>query len=175
MARNITVDELWEYFSANRSALANEYQMIASDEENGVEIYLTEEKGFPYFSVEVAGEEVHTAETCSFLDAERTYDDLLTLYVYPEEDYETQENDDDDRVNEITGAVEDLLSVLLEADPYEAGLTPQEVDEIASVVEQYLFDECGFSVRHPTEVDGAVVQYPFGDPGEWEDGEEPES
>jgi len=55
MKENITVDELWEYFSEHRKALANEYQVIASDEDQGVEIYVAEDGGFPCFSVGVNG------------------------------------------------------------------------------------------------------------------------
>lgn len=169
MAANITVDELWDYFCDNRRELANEYQMIAGDEDQGVEIYIAEERGFPRFSVEVDGEEVYNVQTCSYLHAERTYDELLTTYIYPDADYEYAEDGDSDRVLEITSAVEDLLSVLIEEDPLEAGITPGEIEEIASLVEEYLYDQCGFSVRHPTEADGVIIQYPFGDPGEAEE------
>lgn len=140
--------------------------MVASDEDLGIEIYLTEEKGFPCFSVESDGEEVYHVETYSYIDAERTYDQLLTTYIYPDADYDNIVDDDDERVREITGAVEDLVSTLIETDPSKAGIAPQELDEIASLVEEYLFNECGFSVRHPTNVDGAVIQYPFGEPEE---------
>ena len=171
MAKNVTSDELWDYFSENREALAKEYQMIASDEEQGVEIYLAEDRGFPCFSVEVDGEEVYTIETYSCLDAEKTYDQLLDMYVYPDvSGYEDIESAND-RAQEVTCAVEDMLWILLEEDPLSAGISLQDIDEIAFLIEQYLFDQYGLSVRHPTEVDGAVIQYPFGDPSEGEDEE----
>lgn len=172
MKENITVDELWEYFSEHRKELANEYQVIASDTEQGVEIYIAEEGGFPCFSVEVDGKEVFREKTCSYLDAENTYDRLLTIYLYPDDEYDEYEPDDDDeRVREITGAVEDLVTVLVGEHPEDAGISQQEIDEIASVVEQYLYDNLGFSVRHPTVLeDGSVIQYPFGDPDEDHDG-----
>lgn len=166
MAKNYTVDELWDYFCDNRRELADNLHLIANDEEQGVEIYITEEKGFPAFSVEVDGEEVYTVNSCSYIDAEKIYDTLLTTYIYPNSDYENIVDDDDERVREITGAVEDMLSTLLEADPCEAGISPQEIDEITSMIEEHLCDEYGFSIRHPTNVNGTVVQYPFGDPDE---------
>lgn len=164
MANNIAAGGIWSYFWANRQALLDNYHLVASNEEEGVEIYLTDEKGFPYFSVEVDGEAVYTVETVSSLDAENTYLELLNTYVYPNEDNLTEEDDDERRVKEITSAVEEMLTTLIEDDPYSAGMSPQEVDELASVIEEYLSDNCGISVHHPTEVDGAVVQYPYGEP-----------
>lgn len=166
MKENITVDELWECFSEHRKALANEYQVIASDEDQGVEIYVAEDGGFPCFSVEVDGEEVHNVKTYSYLDAEKTYDNLLSTYIYPDDDEEDYVSGDEERVNEIIGSVEDMLTVMLDEDPAKAGISPQEIDEIASIVEEYLFENFGFSIRHPTNVDGVMVQYPFGDPDE---------
>lgn len=175
---NITVAELWDYFLEHRDELENEYQMIASNEEQGVEIYMTEEHGFPFFSVDIDGIEVQRSETCSCLDAENTYDQLLVLYIFDEneaegsnpnsyaEDEDEGYLDDKDRVEEIVCAIEDLLYVLLEEDPIEAGISTNDIDEIASIVEQYLYDNHGISVRHPTNVDGKMVQYPFCDPSD---------
>lgn len=146
--------------------LVDSYHLIASNEENGVEIYLTDEKGFPYFSVEVDGEVVYGAETVSSLDAENTYLELLNTYVYSDEDASAEMDEDDIRVKEITCAVEEMLTTLIEDDPYSAGMAPQEVDDLVSVIEEYLYDNCGISIRHPTEIDGAIVQYPFGDSDE---------
>ena len=55
---------------------------------------------------------------------------------------------------------------MLDEDPAKAGVSPQYIDEIASIVEEYLYENLGFSIRHPTEIDGVMVQYPFGDPDE---------
>ncbi len=156
----IPVDGLWDYFLTHRSELKNSYHLIADNKEAGVEIYLTEEDGFPYFSVEVDGSTEYETGTVSALDASKEYDDLLTMFIYSED-----ENDDEDscRVQDIIAATEDLLAILIEEHPYDAGLLPEDVQKIAEMVEQYLFDNMGISVRHPTEVDGVIVQYPFGD------------
>lgn len=175
--QNIKIGELWDYFWVHRDALEKEYHMIASNPDTGVEVYLAKEKGFPCFSVEIDGEEVYTAETISSMDAEITYEQILTLYVYQDDGDDPEEDDvesDEDRITEITCAMEDLLQVLLDADPYKVGMDPQEVDELISIVEQHLHDDYGYSVRHPTEVDGVTVQYPFGDPNEDEDETESE-
>ena len=80
----ITVDELWEYFAEHRASLLSNYHRIASNVEDSIEIYLTEEHGFPFFVVECDGEKVFETQTISALDAETTYEDLLTKYILPE-------------------------------------------------------------------------------------------
>lgn len=177
----ITVDELWEYFVKQRADLANNYHMIASNDVDGIEIYLTEECGFPYFVVESDGEKVFGTGTVSAFDAVKTYDDLLTKYILPEvptegddylpEDGLDEPDEDEVRVEEIECAAEDFLLVLLEQHPEDCGVNFEDIDEIVSMVEQHLFDRFGISVYHPVEVDGCTVRYPFGDPGK-DDGQE---
>lgn len=172
----VKVDDLWDYFVQHRSELANSYHMIASSEDDEFEIYLTDEDGFPAFSIEYEEEEIYFVETCSALDAKTTYEDLLHQYIYKsvvESDdpgeYEDDEDDTAARCDEINCAVYDLLYVLLEAKPESCDITDADIDEIASIVEQHLFDNYGISVRHPTEAGGVIIEYPFGDPGETED------
>lgn len=169
----VKVDDLWDYFVQHRSELANSYHMIASSEDGQFEIYLTEEEGFPAFSIECDEEEVYFVETCSALDAKTTYEDLLHQYIYKgvvdsgeSDEYEDEVDTMADRCDEINCAVYDLLYVLLEVKPESFNITDDEIEEIASVVEQHLFDEYGISVRHPTEADGVIVEYPFGEPEE---------
>ena len=124
----ITVDELWEYFAEHRASLLSNYHRIASNVEDGIEIYLTEEHGFPFFVVECDGERVFETQTISALDAETTYEDLLTKYILPEvptesaDEYQIEDDQDcpdqdEDRVDEIECAAEDFLLVLLEQHP----------------------------------------------------------
>lgn len=166
MANSIPVSTLWSYFCENRQDLLSNYHLIASNEEQGTEVYLTDEKGFPCFSVEVDGEVVYGAETVSYLDAENTYLELLNTYINIDEDDLIKAEEDDLRVKEITRAVEGMLEILIEEDPYYAGMSPQDVDDLTSVIEEFLYEQCGISIRHPTEIDGAIVDYPFGDPDE---------
>ncbi len=144
----ITVDKLWEYFTENKSSLANSYHLVASDKLQGVEIYLAEEKGFPFFSVEVDGEEVCASGTESRMEAETVYKNLLAVYISAE--WDDIGGDGACRDMEISNAVEDLLRVLLEADPREdAGLTDEDMRDVALLVENYLFEQIGISVYHP--------------------------
>lgn len=159
----IPPEGLWDYFSAHRTDLANNYHMIASDEESGVEIYLTEENGFPCFTVEVDGCTEFEEQTSSKVDAEKTYDNLLDLFVADSELCDENEDTDSVRIHEILTAARDFLEVLIEKDPSNAGIEPWDIDEIVSVVEERLFYDMGISVRHPANIDGKIVQYPFGD------------
>lgn len=77
----VPVDGVWDYFSTHLSDLASNYHLIANNEEYGTEIYLTEEKGFPCFTVEVDGCTEFEAQTSSKIDAEKTYENLLDLFV----------------------------------------------------------------------------------------------
>lgn len=171
----VKVDDLWDYFVQHRLELANSYHMIASSEDGEFEIYLTDEYGFPAFSIEYEEEEIYFVETCSALDAKTTYEDLLHQYIYKSVissddsgEYEDEEDDAVARCEEISCAVYDLLYVLLEARPESCDFTDEDYDKIASVVEQHLFDNYGISVRHPTEADGAIIEYPFGEPDQEE-------
>lgn len=134
-----------------------------------------DEYGFPAFSIEYEEEEIYFVETCSALDAKTTYEDLLHQYIYKSVissddsgEYEDEEDDAVARCEEISCAVYDLLYVLLEARPESCDFTDEDYDKIASVVEQHLFDNYGISVRHPTEADGAIIEYPFGEPDQEE-------
>lgn len=166
MAENVPAGKIWSYFRENSKDLEDKLHLVASDEEQGVEIYITNEKGFARFSVDVDGEEVYGADTVSSTDAENTYLELLYTYIHPNEDERIMEEENDARLCEITRAVEAMLEILIEDDPYFVGMAPQEVDELTSVIEEFLWDHCEISVRHPTYIDGDVVQYPFSDPDE---------
>lgn len=162
----VPAGELWDYFSSHRTDLANNYHMIASDEENGVEIYLTEDNGFPCFTVEVDGCTDFESQTSSEVDAENTYGNLLDLFIAGPESYDEDEEKDDIRIHEIFTAARDFLEILLEEDPSDAGVEPWDIDELVSAVEERLFYDMGISVRHPAQVNGKIVQYPFGDPSD---------
>lgn len=150
---DVTVCELWEYFLKHKEKLENEFHLIASNEADGVEVYLTSEHGLPAFSVEVDGEEVYSIESHSKLDAEKIFDSILAQYIYPEvpetnsivySDYDDPDGFDDefDPDEEILCAVDDLLRVILRADPKTEGVTRTDMQEIALLVEEYLFGNC---------------------------------
>lgn len=170
-------EDLWEVFTKNRQLLAKNYMLLAESRE-GFEIYLTEESGMPFFTVECEpdNERVAMSDSCGKENAERNYTELLRLYVLDEgndagQEEETGEDifdpDDLDRLDEIHGAVEDLVEVFLRFSQAEFDLEEEDIDDIGVAIGQYLMDTYGLSVRYPTiEVDegsglDVVVQFPF--------------
>lgn len=154
----VAVDELERYFTENKDKLADWCPVIAKNEDRHVEIFLTEVNGFPYFSVELDSEEVYATHTSSYVEAENAYKELLSTFICTEEDSKEAA---DKRAEEIAGAVEEMLGVLIEEDPREVGFDDEDMEDIASLVEQYLFEQYGVSVRHPTKTGGVLVQYPM--------------
>lgn len=162
----VPVYDIWDFFIEHFDELGKKFLLVASFPEDGLNIYITEENGLPYFSVDLDGKTEHEVSTTSRAGAENTYRNLLNLFLEesdPEEVDEVLSNEQLDRVEEILCAVEDLLTVLLECHPDEVGIEDGDLDDIASSIEELLFDEYKCSIRHPTEVDGEVVEYPFGE------------
>lgn len=168
MSVSVPVDRLWDYFKEHQPELKNNLHLVAqqfddlTDEE--IDIYLTDEGGYPYFSVEVDGNCEYEAESISKTNAEETYAKVLSLYILEDFEPEGEEDfapEDDDRIAEIYCATEDLLWVFLEEDPEKMGITECDIDDITFAIEEMLFDEFGISVRHPENIDGKIVQYPF--------------
>lgn len=170
-------EDLWEVFTKNRQLLAKNYMLLAESRE-GFEIYLTEESGMPFFTVECEpdNERVAMSDSCGKENAEKNYTELLNLYVLDEEDVASKdeetvedvfEPDDIDRLDELHGAVEDLVEVFLRFSQAEFDLEEEDIDDIGVAIGQYLMDTYGLSVRYPTiEVDDdsgldVVIQFPF--------------
>lgn len=158
MAAIISVEEIRKFYNENRLSLQKEYRLVANQEEAGIEIYLTEENGFPYFTVEMEGGVEYEASASSELEIEKVYAQLLNLYIC--EDEEDFGVDDLERIDEINTATYDYLSTLLECDP-ENCLDESCIEEIASLVEEILYNVYGLSVRHPTEDGERIIQYPY--------------
>ena len=177
MSIYVHVPELWDFFFQNRQTLADNYMLMADSPEELVEVYLTEEHGFPYFTIEINGVCEFKAGTVSREDAEGTYREILDLLTPIAETCNSSDNEDggdeifDDndlsRLDEIDEAANEFLTQLLEYSPEELCMDQDDIDLFVSMVEEYLFETHGFQVRHPTIVeigdgnDPIVIQYPF--------------
>lgn len=161
--------EIWEYFQEHKKELEESYLLVASDDDGEVEIYLTEENGMPYFRVEISGQCESEADSISKINAEGNYRELISLFIEDEYGTEMFSDDEIDRLNEIQNAAEGFLMVLLGCSPDEACMEENEIDEVVDRVEEFLYEECGIPVWHPTIVDDEttgeanVVQYPYGE------------
>lgn len=169
MAVDVQPSEVWEFFQQNRKELAEKYLLVASSDDGEVEIYLTEENGMPFFSVEVNGECESEADSVSKANAENNYRELLSLFIDSDGSSELFDDDELERLNEIQAAAEDFLSVLIGCYPEEACIEYDEIDQIVDLVEKFMYEECGIPIYHPTiEEDEAtgtaqVVHYPYGE------------
>lgn len=173
MNGNVIVEpkDIWQYFQEHKAELHNSYHLVAESHDDGVEIYLTEENGTPFFVTEVFGKVEGEADSISEQNTIVNYRALLDIYLG--EEYERDPEDevfsgeDIDRLNEIDDALDDFLCAMMECPVEQAQLSDDERFEIIGMVAEYLETECSIPVRVPTAVeDGdtgkvSVVQYPY--------------
>lgn len=88
MAAIVPVGEIRKFFNENRSDLVEEYRLVAEEPDAGVEVYITDEHGVPYFVVEVDGADEYEAKASSETEIEGVYSQLLNLYVCETEESE---------------------------------------------------------------------------------------
>lgn len=160
MAALIPVGEIRKFFGENKSGLQDEYRLVAEEKSIGVEIYITEDEGLPYFLVEVDGKVKCEAKASFDSQIEEIYSLLLEHYLCEEESDEVLSSKDLDRLEEIRFATIDYLSILLECNPEEC-FDDDCIEEIASAFEEYLYDAYGFSVRHPIADGNKIIQFPY--------------
>lgn len=160
MAAIVSVGEIRKFYNENRFALQSEYRLVADEAEVGAEVYITEEEGLPYFTVEVDGIVEYESKASSEAEIEKVYSQLLNLYICETDSDEVLDAEDLDRLGEIHSATIDYLSVLLECEPDEC-FDDDCIEEIASAFEEYLYDAYGFSIRHPIVDGDKVIQYPY--------------
>lgn len=159
MAVIVSVEEIRGFFNMNKSSLRDEYRLVAEEEEDGIEVYITSENDLPYFTVELEGVVEYEADVSSEAEIETVYSQLLNLFICgygsePELDSECAS-----RVVEIYDATVKYLSILLEVDPGEY-FDDDCIEEIASAFEEYLYDAYGLSARHPIVDGGKIILYP---------------
>lgn len=180
----IKPESLMDFFDENRQALAERYINIARDEDGSVEVDLTSANGTPCFQVvqdgiivseimktraEAQGYYEDILKRSGFIE-ELTFDDDDTLepVEYEEDFFNPFTPEQEDRLDEISCAMEDLLGVLLGEDPARYGIADVDVDELCVEFAQRLYEKYGISVNFPMEAidaDGNLFakDYPFGE------------
>lgn len=190
MSRSLLPGELMEFFIDNRQRFNNEALCIAEDDLTGMEVWITEKGGYPYFSVCCDGYELHCVECVSGADAISAYRDILEDFINDEDEpveektsTSTELEDDEDsllddeqycRNDQIYCSVMDMLDVMLDNCTEELGIEPGDIEQIAFTVEKKLHDDYGIAVQHPVvlvDKDGNeyVEEYPW-DP-DWQEKE----
>ena len=175
----VPVSEIWSYWLQHKQELEHKHICVADFPDDEIEIYLTNDYGYPSFSVDVNGFTETEEITIDKKDTESTYEALLNSVV---EDEVLTKNDDDEnedadekievedtsieleeneyltrddlnRIDEISDAVHCLLAVLLEADPDDAGFDQSEIQLVAEEIEDVLDD-----IYLPSELEEALEE-----------------
>lgn len=180
--QSVLVSEIWTFFYDNKPDLKTVQMLVAENVKEKVEIYITEDGGFPQFRVEVDGVEVFVADAISSADTEQIYKDLLRVYIDEVEPKGSSiEFDSDDPIEPPKGSKDDvldddeyarrdelfevtksLLETFTEIPLEETGLEDSDVDTLASRIAEILYEEFGFATYFPTETENGVIAYPFG-------------
>lgn len=155
MSIKVSFDNLWKFFEQNRKRLSREWILIASNESENTEVFISEHNHFPVFSVEIGGIEETKEETISQIDAEDTYKRILYLYVL-EEDFNDEPDIDDFteaeevRIAELVSAAKDFLSTVVD-EPSDVYFSEEELYSFLSLTEGFLSEYGCYISLEPTE------------------------
>lgn len=171
MVVHVRPEELWDFFNENKQSLSDNYMLIAEKQESLVEVYLTEERGFPYLRVEVDGQCEYEMNSVSKLDAEEEYKEILSVFFCSDGDEDGDgvfSYDDIMRLNEVQEAAYEFMAVLTEEPSTQSMISEDDINDIVGAVVEYLAEQHGIHVRYPTIIENdesglpAVVQFPYG-------------
>lgn len=171
MTIHVPPEKLWDFFAENRQKLSDNYMLIAEEPESLVEVYLTEERGFPYLRVEIDSQCEYERDSVSRLDAEEEYKEILSVF-FCSDDSEDGDGvlscDDIMRLNEVQEAAYEFMAVLTDEPSEESLISEDDIDDIVRALMEYLAEQHGIKVRYPTIIEDdesglpVVVQYPYG-------------
>lgn len=174
--------EVWGYFNQHREELSSKLVLIASNEEYGVSIYLSEEGNLPQIIVFMDDNQVYDEECVSAHDCANTATEIYEKYLTHKvldtaigepggsvEDRTLMEQDMmvDEREDELDSAVYEMLLTILGDDFYPLG---SDLDEIADDVKEhlceYLYRKHGIGIYRPMYLededgDEFFEEYPY--------------
>ena len=164
MSKKVTVEasELWDYFQKHKEKLVSSMHEVASNDEFGIVIYITEDEGLARIVVTADDEEVYDEEVISAKDckdtAERIYDDYLTSNVIEilaggKDDEDDSRFEIEDQIEEREAELEDALYMFLGAvcddDSVEYYLEDELVQDVKEHFLEYLARKWGIPIRRP--------------------------
>jgi len=188
---HIQPEEVWSFFQKNKERLSEEMVAIAENEETEYAVYLTEDEGYPQFSVCKGDKEPEYEEgAISERDCTDTAKKCFVRYLFPvvvsgkKIPFDVDEDEDEDdprftkqeqedaayeREDELMFALGDFLQTVLRegADGSEVIDTYgiQIMNEILDHVLEYLAYEHDFLIYRPTflaeESGECYVEYPY--------------
>lgn len=154
----VTPEEIWEFLNANQKRLLDEMFLVAEDDTNCIEVYVTFENTVSYFKVYIFDEVILEEPVVSSKDAMQTYYKIISRFDYDKKGSEDKNKIDDEgldfdealeRIDEIEMAAYDYLTTLLQAPPEDFGMDLQEIDDFSIEVEKLLLNTFGILVDHP--------------------------
>lgn len=189
---NMPPPDVWEYFQCVKDDLKSHMHQIADNYEYGVEIFLSEDSGFPNIVVVVDDEQVYDETVINAHDCQITVEEIYDKYLtskaidYLSNDGEMDEesaffNVDDiiyERECDLDGAVFNFVKTVVQSDYI--NYIPDIDDVIDDLKEhflEYMFRKHGLRIYRPMILeyeDGeeALVKYPYEDM-EFEDPDNP--
>lgn len=176
MSDMISPENVWSFFKENKKELSEKFLLLAEDVERDIEIYITEENGLPYFIAEVEGTRQYEERSYGEENCVTVYKELLFFYGIEDENGFTEvsskdevslSEDDEERIEEIQLAMEEVFYALVGCQAEELGLLAEDLMGLADVIESYIYENYGYPIRHPViivddEGNESVVQYPLG-------------
>jgi hypothetical protein len=159
----VEASDAWKYFNEHKNALKTNLCLIASNEEYGVEIYITEVIGTPFFSVTADGyqlteKEANTEEECTEI-VQELYDKYLTGKFIDDEDLPFDEIEDtlseEDLISERETELDDAVMFLVNTavDNEDPVLYSDKYDDIVEDVKEhvleYLSRKHDLTIRRP--------------------------
>lgn len=165
----ISASEAWDYFQEHRAELETEMHIIAENEEYGIEVSITEDKGYPRFIVNNDGVELFADCAITEADCEQTvrriYFNYLTNRVFsvvgdPVKDEDEEASAEmvmEDRDWALSASVEDLIVTFL--DNNESGIgkydecTEEIVEDLKDRIGEYLYKQWGISIFRPMVIE----------------------
>ena len=162
MAKKIILEpsEVWDYFQTNKARLRCAEHEIASNDEYGISIYLTDDTFEPEIVVEADGTEVY-AETCissedCAITVRNIYDKYLTdevvsvLSALADDESSEQEDAIFERETELDEAVMALIDTVTECGIYSDVLNDEKLlSDVKEHFLEYLYRKWDLPIRRP--------------------------
>lgn len=157
----IEASEVWEYFNDQFKELVNTMHMIAEHKDYGIEVYLSNEHGFPALIVEADGVEMYKETVLNEKDCESTVKEVYDTYLTDKVISKMLEDSDDDdyeefinmeieaREDELSEAVFNCIDVFCDG-AFEYYEEMAEIcEDFKDLVCEYLYIKWGLEPRRP--------------------------
>ena len=157
--------QLWAYYKDNQADLMKSMHMVAGNQEFGVEIYLSDDEGYPNISLHVDEMQLLENICISKNDLEYTAEEMYDTYLTNKavdalaeiaEDLKEEEVDNSDeqfdidvREYDLDVAVADFVNIATDDLKAHKLLSEEAIDDIKDHFLQYLYLKHGLDIYRP--------------------------